>query len=120
MYEYKAVIDRVVDGDTYECMVDLGFRTYIDKVQLRLRGIDTPETWRPKSEAEAAHGAEATRFVEALVAIHPVSRIVTYKHGPSSFARYEADVYLLDSDGSEFSLADALREENYEKLKEYD
>lgn len=71
MYQYKAKIIRIVDGDTVEATIDLGFDIKITK---KIRVIaeshdyfDTPETWRPKSEAERAHGELANaRAVELL------------------------------------------------------
>jgi endonuclease YncB( thermonuclease family) len=43
MYEYNAVVDRVVDGDTIDCTIDLGFKTW-KKVRVRMEGINTPES----------------------------------------------------------------------------
>ena len=43
MYEYRAKITRVVDGDTLKALVDVGFNMHHD-VTLRLYGIDCPET----------------------------------------------------------------------------
>ncbi len=42
MYEYNAKVDRVVDGDTVDFIVDLGFNVNI-KIRTRLMGVDTPE-----------------------------------------------------------------------------
>lgn len=42
MYEYKATVDRVVDGDTVDFVVDLGFSVQM-KIRGRLAGVDTPE-----------------------------------------------------------------------------
>ena len=42
MYEYKAIVDRVVDGDTVDFIVDLGFSVQM-KIRGRLAGVDTPE-----------------------------------------------------------------------------
>jgi len=42
MYNYKALVYNVVDGDTVDVMVDLGFKMY-SKQRIRLAGIDTPE-----------------------------------------------------------------------------
>tara|TARA_R110000796_G_scaffold158051_8_gene274788 strand:- start:1503 stop:1817 length:315 start_codon:yes stop_codon:yes gene_type:complete len=42
MYEYKATVDRVVDGDTVDFIVDLGFSVQM-KIRGRLAGVDTPE-----------------------------------------------------------------------------
>lgn len=42
MYEYKCRIVKVIDGDTVDCEIDLGFHIYIIK-RVRLLGVDTPE-----------------------------------------------------------------------------
>mgnify|MGYP003114127621 FL=1 len=42
MYEYKATVDRVVDGDTVDFIVDLGFNVQM-KIRGRFAGVDTPE-----------------------------------------------------------------------------
>ena len=42
MYEYRAKVDRAVDGDTVDFIVDLGFSVKI-KIRTRLLGVDTPE-----------------------------------------------------------------------------
>jgi len=65
MYYYNASLIRIVDGDTIEAMVDLGFYTW-KKVTIRLYGIDTPET-RTKDLEEKARGfAAKTRLTELL------------------------------------------------------
>ena len=43
MYEYKAKLIRVVDGDTIDAEIDLGFKIFI-KERIRFAGIDTPES----------------------------------------------------------------------------
>ena len=53
MYEYKAIVDRVVDGDTIDVDIDLGFSTTLTKQRVRLAGIDTPES-RTRNLAEKA------------------------------------------------------------------
>lgn len=111
MYEYKATVERIVDGDTYDLEVDLGFSVKI-KHRFRLNGIDTPEIWRPKSEAEREHGEAATEFVTNLMA----GSIVTVKsHKLGIYGRYDADITL--SDGRD--LATVLREEGFEKKENY-
>ena len=44
MYEYRCIIKRVVDGDTVDVDIDLGFHVVLKNQRVRLRGIDTPET----------------------------------------------------------------------------
>lgn len=53
MYTYHAELLRVIDGDTVELRVDVGFRLYADIV-FRLAGIDAPELRAPGPEGEAA------------------------------------------------------------------
>lgn len=62
MYEYKFTADRVVDGDTVDGFIDLGFDV-IKFERIRLLGIDTPET-RTKDAAEKAAGLRAKSYVE--------------------------------------------------------
>ena len=44
MYEYNCKIDRVVDGDTVDVDIDLGFDVWMLKQRIRLYGVDTPES----------------------------------------------------------------------------
>ena len=44
MYEYRVDIVRVVDGDTVDVDIDLGFGVWLKKQRVRLYGIDTPES----------------------------------------------------------------------------
>ena len=43
MYEYQAELTRVVDGDTLDCIIDIGFSVFVKK-RVRLHGIDTWES----------------------------------------------------------------------------
>lgn len=62
MYEYQARISRVIDGDTVEAEIDLGFHVTIS-VTLRLAGINAPEI----RGAERPQGLAATRYLESLL-----------------------------------------------------
>ena len=79
MYEYKAQVVRVLDGDTFEAIIDLGFHT-LKRTNIRVHGIDTPETWRPKSDAEAEHGERATELAKELLEGKEIT-LQTVKHG---------------------------------------
>ena len=50
-FQYRALVTRVVDGDTLDVSIDLGFRTWV-KERVRLYGIDTPETYGVKKGSE--------------------------------------------------------------------
>ena len=55
MYEYKAKVLRVVDGDTVDVDIDLGFGVWMHKERVRMMGIDTPES-RTRDKVEKAFG----------------------------------------------------------------
>jgi micrococcal nuclease len=64
MWEYNAEVARVVDGDTLDLRVDLGFTVFV-KVRARLHGINTPETYGVKKDSEEyAAGMKAKEYVE--------------------------------------------------------
>ena len=43
-FVYNATLDRIIDGDTLDCVLDLGFDVKLHKQRVRLAGIDTPES----------------------------------------------------------------------------
>jgi len=99
MYQYKAKIARVVDGDTIYVDVDLGF--FLRQVMnLRLKGVDTPEIRGPERE----QGLISKQFVEDTLAACPAVVIRTYKLG--KYGRYIADIwYKAGSDDPDEILA---------------
>ena len=62
MFEYNCKIVRVVDGDTVDVNIDLGFGLWIHKERIRLYGIDTPES-RTRDLVEKKYGLFAKKFV---------------------------------------------------------
>ncbi len=62
MYEYKAIVDRVIDGDTVDVDIDLGFNVWLKKQRIRLYGIDTPES-RTRDKIEKIFGKLAKQKV---------------------------------------------------------
>ena len=65
MYEYKCEVTRVVDGDTCDCILDLGF-SILHKCRVRLYGIDTPES-RTRDLDEKARGKLASKFLKESI-----------------------------------------------------
>ena len=63
MYEYRCRIDRVVDGDTVDVDIDLGFGVWLREERVRMYGIDTPES-RTRDLVEKRYGLAAKAFVE--------------------------------------------------------
>ena len=68
MFEYNCVITRVVDGDTVDVDIDLGFDVWLKKQRIRLYGVDTPES-RTRDLEEKKYGLAAKAFVEKHIPV---------------------------------------------------
>ena len=66
MYEYRCKVTRVVDGDTVDIDIDLGFGVWLHKERVRIYGIDTPES-RTRDKEEKKFGLMAKEFVKQFV-----------------------------------------------------
>lgn len=64
-FVYNCQLDRVIDGDTFDCIIDLGFDVKLHKQRVRLSGIDTPES-RTKDLAEKKLGLAAKERLKEL------------------------------------------------------
>jgi len=64
-YSYHVILERVVDGDTIDVTINLGFDVQLKKQRLRLHGIDTPES-RTRNLTEKALGKAASVRLEQL------------------------------------------------------
>lgn len=91
MYEYNAIVDRVVDGDTIDCTIDLGFRTW-KKVRVRMEGINTPES-RTRDLEEKARGKTAAARLEEILKLNN-DKCVLKVSGIGKFGRALASVYV--------------------------
>jgi len=68
MYEYRCKILRVVDGDTVDVDIDLGFGVWMHKERVRINGIDTPES-RTRDKEEKVFGLAAKERVKEFLPI---------------------------------------------------
>ena len=64
-FVYNATLERIVDGDTFDCTLDLGFDVKLHKQRVRLAGIDTPES-RTRDKAEKVLGLAAKNRLKEL------------------------------------------------------
>jgi micrococcal nuclease len=85
MYEYNCKIRRVVDGDTVDVDIDLGFGTWRVDERIRLYGVDTPEC-RTRDDEEKAAGLLAKKFVENMLHVDGIYKLTTKEKG--KFGRY--------------------------------
>ena len=66
MYEYQAIIKRVVDGDTVDIDIDLGFGVVLRDERVRIIGIDTPES-RTSDKTEKVFGLASKERLKQLL-----------------------------------------------------
>lgn len=90
MYQYKGKIINVVDGDTVDALVDVGFDVSIT-LRFRLAHINTPERGQPGYQ-------EAADFIKEWVSKHPVCTIDTLKDRREKYGRYLAVVDALPAE----------------------
>lgn len=76
MYEYNCKIVNVVDGDTVDVDIDLGFNTWRINERVRLYGVDTPEC-RSRDAEEKAAGLLAKKFVGETLHVGETYKITT-------------------------------------------
>ena len=94
MYEYACKVDRVVDGDTCDVTLDLGFKI-LHKCRVRLYGIDTPES-RTRNKDEKARGLLAKAYLEDAIesSKHHVRIQTKLKDSKGKFGRVLGDVVV--------------------------
>ena len=86
MYQYRCQILRVVDGDTVDIDIDLGFGVWMRKQRVRLYGVDTPEA-RTRDLEEKKFGMMAKKYVKGHLPIGTDQILRTHKDGKGKFGR---------------------------------
>lgn len=93
MYRYRCKILRVVDGDTVDVDIDLGFGVWMHKERVRIMGIDTPES-RTRDLVEKQFGLAAKEYVKSLMPVGSMQIIKTQKDKTGKFGRILGDFEL--------------------------
>jgi len=99
MYEYRAIINRVVDGDTVDVDIDLGFNIVLTNERVRIMGIDTPES-RTADPVEKVFGLAAKERLKELLGKQSILKTEVSKDGEDmkgKFGRILGD--FLTEDG---------------------
>lgn len=110
-YEYSATLVKVVDGDTFDFLVDLGLYTF-KKIRVRLHGCNTPEL----RGAEKEEGKASKQYViELFKNSKKQFKVTTHKDKKGKYGRWLADVWLTSDLGKTESLAVILCREGYGK-----
>jgi micrococcal nuclease len=66
MYEYRCKVVKIIDGDTVDVDIDLGFGVWLKKERIRMFGIDTPES-RTRDLEEKKYGNAAKEFITGML-----------------------------------------------------
>jgi len=92
---YKCVIQRIVDGDTVDIDIDLGFGIWIRKERVRVAGIDTPEK-RTRDKIEKMFGLAATAKAHTLIPEGSECIVRTRRDKAGKYGRTMGDFVMTD------------------------
>jgi micrococcal nuclease len=95
MYEYRVEIVRVVDGDTVDVDIDLGFGVWLKKQRVRLYGIDTPES-RTRDLNEKKYGLMAKEYLKERISNGAILK--TRLDGKGKYGRILGEFIVLDNE----------------------
>ena len=112
-YIYKAKLERVIDGDTVDALIDLGFDTWVKK-RIRYKGIDTWES-RTKDLDEKKLGLAAKdRNKELLESVSSKPGYFRLKsHGVGKYGRVLGEMFVKDIEGIEYNVNQTLIDEGH-------
>lgn len=105
MYEYKAKLIKIIDGDTIDAEIDLGFKISVRK-RIRFLGINAPET-RTRDLEEKQAGLKAKSRLETL--FDTSKGVFTLKsHGVGKFGRVLGEIFIENININELLLEEGL------------
>ena len=96
MFEYQCKIVKIIDGDTVDVDIDLGFGVWLKKQRIRFYGIDTPES-RTRDLEEKKYGLAAKAFVEAHLPVGSIRTLTTVKDKTGKYGRILGKFKAYDS-----------------------
>ena len=111
MYEYKCKVKRVVDGDTMDVILDLGFDIH-HAVRVRMAGIDTPES-RTRDKDEKARGKLSKAFLKESIKGRKIVLKTQIKDAKGKFGRVIAEVWAEFEEGSLRNINELMIKECY-------
>ena len=107
-YEYTAKLERVVDGDTCDALIDLGFDTWVKK-RIRFKGVDTWEC-RTRDLDEKKKGLAAKAFTKDLLENSDDGKFSIISHGVGKYGRVLGELFVK---GKTKSVNDLLLENGH-------
>jgi len=116
MYHYKAKVEKVVDGDTFDVVIDLGFKMTTNQ-RIRMAKINTPETYNVKKDSEEyKRGLASKQYMEHRLAMNNYEIELETEKTTEKYGRYIGTVHLADST---ITLNDELVEKGFAEYKKY-
>ena len=116
MFEYKCEVIKVVDGDTVDVNIDVGFSIF-HKARVRMYGMDTPES-RTRDLDEKARGLISKQFIVDKVANAKEIIIKTHKDGKGKFGRVLGKIFIDGENINQSMIDQSLAVEYYGQSKE--
>jgi len=112
-YIYRAKLDRVIDGDTVDAMIDVGFDIWVKK-RIRYMGIDTWES-RTRDLDEKKKGLAAkARNKELLLNVSEKPGYFRLKsHGVGKYGRVLGEIFIQDAEGVQYNINETLVNEGH-------
>ena len=92
MYEYRCTVVKIIDGDTVDVDIDLGFGVWMKKQRIRMYGIDTPES-RTRDLVEKKYGLAAKEFLTGMLDDEAGITLKTYKDKEGKFGRILGELW---------------------------
>lgn len=115
MYEYRAYVKRVVDGDTVDVDIDLGFGIVLTDERVRIMGIDTPES-RTRDKVEKIFGLASKERLKELLGKEAILKTQINKDGEDmkgKFGRVLGDFIVEEWEGQPQMVTEILIEEGH-------
>ena len=97
-YGYSCKLDRVVDGDTCDALIDLGFDTFVKK-RIRFMGVDAWES-RTRNKEEKVKGLAAKAYVKDLLENSDDGKFSIISHGVGKYGRVLGELFVKGHDKS--------------------
>ena len=95
---YSCKLVRVVDGDTADAMIDLGFNTWVKK-RIRFMGVDAWES-RTRNKEEKVKGLAAKAYVKDLLENSDEGKFSIISHGTGKYGRVLGELFVKGHDKS--------------------
>ena len=92
LYAYRCKVVKIIDGDTVDVDIDLGFGVWQHKQRIRLYGIDTPES-RTRDKVEKQYGLKAKEFLTGMLDDDGGILLKTRKDGKGKFGRILGELW---------------------------